>query len=86
MTKRATEKNRATTPVVLGFHVEKRYKDFRGKEHSKTVSRLFASRDAADTFRNIAEKSYAPIHGHTETEVVFYTTEVNGLDDISSGV
>lgn len=84
MMKRATEKNRATSPVVLGFVVKKSYVDSTGKERQKQISRRFTSRNAADIFRGISEKSYVPIDGHTN--VVFYTTEDNGFDDIPANV
>ena len=80
MAKRATEKNRATTPVVLGFVVKKRFTNSRGKERSIPVSRRFTSRDVANTFRDVAEKSYTPVDGHTNIE--FYTSEDDGFDDI----
>lgn len=84
MVKRATEGTQRLTPVVLGFVVKKRYVDSSGKEREKEVSRRFTSRSAADVFRSIAEMSCLPVDG--QTNVVFYTTEDNGLDDIPEGV
>lgn len=80
MAKRASEKNRATTQVALGWRVQKTWKDDKDKEHKKFVSRLMSSESSAHVFRTSAEKYGDVVDG--EKDVVYQVVSEDGFDDI----
>jgi hypothetical protein len=84
------------TPVTHGWVVKKAWKT-EGKDprdraktiliqHDKVISKRFYSPGAANSFREVAEKTYrdmpAEITKDGETDVQFYVTEDTGYDDI----
>lgn len=75
MVSRAKERNRATSPVILGWVVKKQYKTKSGRNGIKVVSKMFSSRGSAQSFMDYAVSG-------SGSDVLLFVSEVHGLDDL----